>query len=352
MTISPRFPVFLFSALAVGLASAGATAQSAAEKFFEGKQITLLMGSAAGGGYDVYGRIVVKHMEKYLPKGTRFLVKSMPGASGVVMANYLVNAVEADGLTLGLCQREAPFEPIFTPKNSQAKFDPRSLEWIGSPNQEFGMFDVATASGVASVEDAMRKELKLGASGGGAAQTIVIPRIVNAMIGTKFKMIPGYTSGQEVLLALDRGEVDGRFATGWAGVEPTQAGALIAAGKARLLMTFSAERKPQVGNLPTTLEYVKKPEDRAVIELLMAPQIFGRPIFAPPGVPADRLALLRDAFDKALKDPELIAEAEKLKFDVTPVQGLALNEAIRKVYAMPEAVLTRTVEMMDAAAAN
>jgi tripartite-type tricarboxylate transporter receptor subunit TctC len=290
-------------------------------------------------------------MEKYLPKGATIIPKNMPGASGVVVTNHVMNVGDSDGTIMGLCQREAPFEPIYTPKASQAKYDPKQIAWIGTPNQEFGMFYFTTKSGVVVPEDAKKKEILMGASGGGAAQTITIPRVVNAMIGTKFKMITGYGSGNEVILAMERDEVDGRFASGWAGIEPTKAGELIAAGKARLGFTFSSERKSQVGNIPTILESITNPQHREVLEVLMAPQPFGRPIFASPKVPAERLKVLRDAFDKAVKDKDFVAEAvDKYKFDVSPLGGEELGERLRKTYALPEAALGRTVAMMEEAA--
>ena len=343
--------LFLSVLLALAALIARPTAaQDAAAKFFEGKQVTLLIGSDAGNGYDVYGRIIARHMEKHLPNGAKFVVKNMPGASGVVMTNYLTNVAPADGLTIGLTQREAIFEPIFTPKNSQAKYDPRTLAWIGTPNQEFGMFYATTASGIATFDDFKKKTVATGTTGGGAAQTVVIPKVINAMAGTKFKMITGYSNGLDVILAMERGEVDARFATGWAGVEPTKANELVAAGKARLIMTFSTERKEQVGSLPTIMEAITDPEYRAVLQVLMAPQAFGRPVFAAPNVPADRLKLLRDAYQATMKDAGFTEEALKAKFDISPLSGPELTESLRKTYALPEAVLAKTVAMMDEAA--
>lgn len=328
-----------------------AAAQSDAHKFFEGKQITLLMGSAVGTGYDLYGRLVVRHMEKHMPKGATFVVKNMPGASGVVMSNFLLNVAPPDGLTIGLTQREAIFEPIFTPAASQAKYDPRDMTWIGTPNQEFGMFYVSTASGISTFDDLKKKPVPMGAAGGGAAQTIVIPKMINAMTGSQFKMITGYPGSLEIIAALEKGEVDSRFATGWAGVEPAKVNELIAAGKARLLMTFSKERQASVGSIPTIMESVGDPENRAVLEVLLAPQTFGRPIFASPKVPTDRLKILRDAFDAAMKDPAFIGEADKAKFILDPLPGVALMAKLKEVYDLPPAILSKTVSMMDAAAA-
>jgi tripartite-type tricarboxylate transporter receptor subunit TctC len=350
MFIDRRIAIAIAIAVALASVPGLAQAQSAAEKFYEGKQISLIIGSDAGNGYDVYGRIVAKAMEKYMPKGVHFIVKNMNGASGVVSTNYIMNVAEPDGLTIGLTQREAAFEPIYTPKNSQAKYDPRTIAWIGTPNQEFGMFYFTNVANVNSVEDATKKEVIMGTTGGGAAQTITIPRVINAMIGTRFKMITGYNSGGAVILAMQRGEVEGRFASGWAGIEPTQFQELIDAGKGHLGFTFSKERKPQVKNIPTLLESVKNEEYRQILEVLMAPQPFGRPLYASPKVPADRIQLLRDAFDKAVKDPGLIADATTSKFDVTPLPGKALGEELNKTYSLPQAILTKTVDMMDAAA--
>lgn len=350
---APIQVLFLSILLALAaLIARPAAAQSDAAKFFEGKQITLLIGSDAGNGYDVYGRIIARHMEKYLPHGAKFVVKNMPGATGVVMTNYLTNVAPADGLTIGLTQREAIFEPIFTPKNSQAKYDPRTLAWIGTPNQEFGMFYATTASGIATFDDFKKKTVATGTTGGGAAQTVVIPKVINAMAGTKFKMITGYSSGLDVVMAMERGEVDARFATGWAGIEPTKAGELIAAGKARLVMTFSMERKEQVGSLPTIMEAVTDPEYRAVLQVLMAPQAFGRPVFASPNVPADRLKLLRDAYEATMKDSGFTEDALKAKFDITPLSGPELAESLKKTYALPASALAKTIAMMDEAAAT
>ena len=328
-----------------------AAAQSDAHKFFEGKQVSLLMGSAVGTGYDLYGRLVVRHMERHMPKGATFVVKNMPGASGVVMSNFLLNVAPPDGLTIGLTQREAIFEPIFTPAASQAKYDPRDMTWIGTPNQEFGMFYVSTASGITTFDDLKKRPVPTGAAGGGAAQTIVIPKVINAMTGSQFKMITGYPGSLEIIAALEKGEVDARFATGWAGVEPARVNELIAAGKARLLMTFSKERQASVGSIPTIMENVGDAENRAVLEVLLAPQTFGRPIFASPKVPADRLKVLRDAFDAAMKDQAFVAEAAKAQFVLDPLSGVEMTAKLKAVYDLPPAILSKTISMMDAAAA-
>jgi tripartite-type tricarboxylate transporter receptor subunit TctC len=334
---------WLFGAIALA-PSAGA--QTAAE-FYNGRQMTMVVGTTAGGGYDIFGRMFARHMGKYLPKGNaRFVVKNMPGAGGLVTTNYIHNIAERDGATIAVVSREALVEPLLGVDASQAKFDPRRFSWLGSPNLEVGMIYVSTASGVRSIEDARRRETTLGTSSGSNSSGVTVPRLLNELIGTKFKVITGYPGSMETILAMERGEVDGRYSPGWAGPEANKVNDLVTAGKARLIAYLNPDNKAAFKDLPNVMALAENSEYRQILGIVLSAQGLGRPFFAPPGVPADRVKALQDAFAATMKDPEFLAEAAAQKFEIEATSGSDMAAYINRLYATPASLLKRAVDMM------
>jgi tripartite-type tricarboxylate transporter receptor subunit TctC len=324
-----------------------AGAQTAAE-FYNNRQMTMIVSTTAGGGYDIFGRMFARHMGKYLPKGNaRFVVKNMPGAGGLVGTNHMYNVADRDGSTIAVVNREALVEPLLAIDATHAKFDPRHFTWLGSPNLEVGMIYVSTASGVRSIEDAQRRETTLGTSSGSNSTGVIVPKLLNELIGTKFKVITGYPGSMESILAMERNEVDGRYSPGWAGPEANKVNDLVAAGKARLIAYLNPEDNPTFKDIPNVMALANSPENRQILGIVLSAQGLGRPFFAPPGVPADRAKALQDAFAATMKDPEFLTEAAAQKFEIEATSGPDMGAYIDRLYTTPAPLLKRAIDMMS-----
>jgi tripartite-type tricarboxylate transporter receptor subunit TctC len=334
-------------ALAALLASQAARAQPA-EQFYPGRQMVLIVGGAAGSGYDVIGRMVARYMGSYLPGRPSFIVRNMPGAGGVVATNHLNAVAEKDGATIAVVGREAIFDTMFSGAQSKANYDPRRFLWLGTPNQEVGMAYAMTPSGVRTIEDAKRREVVV-ASAGAASGSAVFPRLLNALIDTKFKIISGYTGSMDALLAMERGEADARVVSGFAGPEANTVNGWVAQGKANLLLQIAINRHPGYPDVPHIMDLAKSQDDRKLMEVLFAEQAVGRPFFAPPGVPADRGRALQEAFIKTMDDPGFKSEADKLKIELTPLVADDMARIVRRVFDTPKPLLQRAIQISAAA---
>ena len=335
--------------LAVQSLSFAAQAQTATE-FFNNRQMTMVIGTTVGGGYDIFGRMFARHMGKYLPGGNaRFAVKNMPGAGGLVATNHMFNVAERDGSTIAVVSRETLTEPLLSTERTQAKFDPRRFVWLGSPNLEVGMIYVSTASRVRSIADAQQREATLGTSSGANSTGVTVPKLLNVLIGTKFKVITGYPGSMESILAMERNEVDGRYSPGWAGPEANKVNDLVVVGKARLIVYLSPDDSPAFKDLPNVMGLATTPEYKQILGVVLSNQGLGRPFFAPPGVPADRVQALQDAFMATMKDREFLAEAAQYKFEITPIDGAAMASYVDRIYATPAPLLKLAIDMMSQA---
>jgi tripartite-type tricarboxylate transporter receptor subunit TctC len=324
-----------------------AAAQSA-EQFFSGRQLSLVVGSAAGSGYDIVGRLVAKTMPKFIPGQPKLIVRNMPGAGGIVAANHIANVAERDGTVLAVVGREAIFDPIFSGSGSQAKYDPRTFLWLGTPNREIGMAYAMTASKVRTIEDAMQREVTVAASGA-TSGSAVTPRLLNALIGTKFKIIMGYPGSMDAMQAMERGETEARVTSGWAGPETVQGMRWVAEGKAVLLLQVAVRRHPAYASVPSIIDYAKSDTDKQLIDILFIGQELGRPFFGPPGVPEDRAKALQKAFADTMADPEFVSEGNAQKLDITPLLADDMLRIIDRVYSAPRALIDRAVEISAAA---
>ena len=321
-------------------------AQSARE-FYNSRQMTMIIGTPPGGGYDAFGRLIARHMGKHLPGGTaKFIVKNMPGGAGIIAANHIFNVADRDGTTIGIVNREAILDKLFTPKQSQAKFDPREFVWLGSPNLEVGVLYVSTASQIASIDDARQKEVTLAASGGANTVGVLLPNILNSLLGTRFKVIAGYPGSMDAILAVEKGEVDGRYSPGFAGPEAAKVMEMVNSGRFRFIGYLSPQTSSEFPNVPSVVDYAKSDEDKRLLTVLLAPQGLGRPFFAPPGLPADRAQALQDAFAATLKDREFLEEANRQGFVITATLGHEMASYIQNIYATPPEILNKATSML------
>ncbi len=319
-----------------------------AAEFFKDKQMSLVASGSVGGGYDLYARHLARHIANHIPGKPKLLVRNMVGAAGVIAANHLYNVAAQDGSVIGQLQRNVAFMPLLgapqgkkkKKKPTALKFDGRKFHWIGSPQQELGLMLVAGKTGVKTFEDLKGRELTTSSTGRGAA-TSVYPRLMNEVFGTKFRVIEGYKGSQEALLALENGEVDAHTSGGSSPNFRNRFAPWVKEGRVVVLLQMGLEKDPAYPNAPLVVDLPMKAEDKQLFELAFAEQVMGRPFLTPPGVPADRVKVLRDAFDATMKDKAYLADADKQKLEINPVRGERINKLLDAVYSRPKDLLDR-----------
>jgi tripartite-type tricarboxylate transporter receptor subunit TctC len=330
-------------ALAGFLALPFSTPAQAQADFYKGKTVDLMIGYSVGGGYDVYARLIARHLGKHIPGNPIVTPKNMDGAGSLRLANWLYNVASKEGLVFGTIGRGTGFDPLLGSKTAQ--FDGTKFNWIGSANDEVSVCVVWNGrSKVTKFDDLLTNELAVGGTGA-AADTDQFPRIINGVLGTKMKIITGYPGGNDVNLAMERGEVDGRCGWSWSSVESTRK-AWITDKKITVLMQLSLKKHPDLPDVPLIVDLAKTDEQRQILKLIFARQPLGRPFLAPPGVPQDRVAMLRKAFMDTMADKEFLAEAEKAQLEITPVAGDAVQKLVTEVYQTPPAIAHKAAEIL------
>jgi tripartite-type tricarboxylate transporter receptor subunit TctC len=316
---------------------APAAAQDAVADFYRGKQVSILVGFTPGGSSSLYAQALARHMGRYLPGSPSFIVQHVPGAGGLLLANNVANTVPRDGTAFAITGRTAAIEPLLGNKN--AKFDGRQFNWIGTANVEYTTCSLWHTAKAKTLQDAMRIETVVGGSGADATE-VIFPKAANKLTGTKFKVVLGYHGSTEILLAMERGEVEGFCGIGWTFLK-LRKGDWLKDKKINILYQMSLEKHPELPDVPAIIDHARTPDDRKVFEFLFAPQEMGRPFFAPPGVPAERVKALRDAFARTFQDPAFLAEAEKMGVEVQHVGGAAIQALLEKIYASPKEIIDR-----------
>ncbi len=319
-----------------------AGAQSVAD-FYKGKTVDLFIGYSSGGGYDVYARSLARYIGRHIPGNPTVVPKNMPGAGSLVLANWLYNVGPKDGTVFGMIGRGTGFDPLLGSKKAQ--FDAAKFNWIGSMNDEVSVCVAWHTTGIRTLDEAKEKELTVGGTGQ-AADTDQFPKVLNATIGTKFKIVSGYPGGNDVDLAMERGEVGGRCGWSWSSVIATHKH-WIDGKKINVMVQLSLKRHADLPNVPLIMDFAKNEEERQVFKLVFARQPMGRPFLAPPGIPADRVAALRKAFMDTLTDKQYLAEADKMKLEINPVSGEAVQKIVDEVHRTPQAVAKRVAEMIN-----
>jgi tripartite-type tricarboxylate transporter receptor subunit TctC len=339
--------VIAISAAIAAMTPAGA---QPAEEFYRGKrELTLITSSSAGGGYDQYSRLVARHMTKYLPGNPNIIVQNMVGGGGIRAANYIYNVAPRDGTVYSLIDRGMPTAPLLYGDKSQARFEAIKFSWIGSLMRETGMGVLDARSVVKNIEDAKRHEIFFGSTGPETDPAMFV-RLVNDLLGTKIKVIHGYKGQPDEFQAVEKGELDGLFMSGWSGPGRAYVRDRMSRGEMRLLVQMAPQQDPMHTETPTIMQLVSATEDRQIVQLILDRMTLGRPFIAPPGIAADRLALMRAAFRKAVEDPELRADAEKQRLAIDPTWGEEADEVIRRLYATPPHVIERTRKIVAVAA--
>jgi tripartite-type tricarboxylate transporter receptor subunit TctC len=337
----PRRPTLRRVAVLSSLIVATAAPIAAQGQSLAGKSVHMIIGFGPGGGYDLWGRTVARHIGRHLPGNPTVIAQNMPGAGSYAAASYIFNIAPRDGTVLGIIARDAALGPLSGAAG--ARFDPTKLSWVGTPAKETNVCIAYHTARVQSVEDLFDKPLILGDTGPGTG-TRSYPKALNELIGTKFKLVGGFPASSDVFLAMERGEVEGICESldsirirrpDWI---PTK--------KVAILFQGGAEPNPELKGVPFVLDLARTAEQRLAIEFLYAGQGIGRPFVAPPGLPADRLKMLRGAFNATMKDADFAAEVQKSKLELEPDDGEHLTALIMKIYATPKPIVDKITSLI------
>ena len=304
------------------------------------KPVELYIGYSVGGGYDIYARLIARHMGRHLPGNPVIVPKNMPGAGSLTLASWLYSAAPRDGTTFGTIGRGIAFDPLLGTEG--AKFKATDFGWVGSANDEVSVCAAWGKTGITKFEDFYSRTIFVGGTGAGA-DTDLFPKALNAILGTKMKLVTGYPGGNDITLAMQRGEVEARCGWSWSSVK-TNHSQWVKDGTIKLLVQLSLEKHADLPQVPLIMDMVKTPEQRAVLRLVFARQVMGRPFLAPPGLPPERLAALRRAFMATMKDPAFLAEAEKIQLEITPVSGEAVQKLVAEIYATPPDIVKQAAQ--------
>jgi tripartite-type tricarboxylate transporter receptor subunit TctC len=335
--------VALLGLLLAASAVVEAQAQTPAE-FYKGKQITLITSASVGGGYDQYARILAKHMPRFIPGNPSIVVQNMPGADGIRAANYLYNVAAKDGSIIGGLARNNGLAHFYDPGNTSAQFDARKFIWLGSPQQEIGLFVLRTEKGAKTIDDLKKIEVTSSATARNSPASIYA-RMLNTLYGTKIKTVDGYAGSQDALLAVERNETDAHISGGSSAAFRARIAPMLKEGKAKIALQMGMTRDAAFPDVPTAIEIMPTAEGKQLFEIAFAEQVMGRPFVLPPGVPEDRVKVLRHAFDTALKDPELLKEAAAQKMEIDPVSGAEINALLDRVYSAPPELAKKLSKM-------
>lgn len=324
-----------------GMVSTGAAAAAESQVSFKGKQITVAVGSSAGGGYDTFTRTLAPHFARHLPGEPSYIVQNMPGAGSLKLTNYLYNVAPKDGTVSGGVNPDVVTQPLLNPK--RAKFDPLKFVWLGSILRETSLSVSWHTSPIQTFDDVFKRELIVAATGGGST---IFPAFLNSLLGTKYKLVRGYKGLKEGMLAMERGEVTGTGSITWASLKATH-GKWLKDGKVRLLVQFGVEKHPELTNVPWIFDFARNDDDRAALNLVFVRQEYGRPYLAPPGLAAPVAKALQTAFDATMKDPAFVADVKKRNLEVDAITGQEMERLIRKVYATPLPIVERVRGILD-----
>jgi tripartite-type tricarboxylate transporter receptor subunit TctC len=330
---------------AISWMSFSAAFAQAPKDFYQGKTIQLYVGFGTGGAYDAYARLIARHLGKHMPGNPNVVPTNMPGAGSLRLANWLYNAAPKDGTAIATVSRAAPFEPLVG-AGGGAQFDSTAFNWLGSANNETSTCVAWKTSGITTFDQLKQKELVMGGDGP-TADGEQFARTMNGLFGTKIRIVTGYSGGNDINLAMERGEVQGRCGWSWASLKSTHSDWL-KSGDAKVIVQIGGEKHPDLPDVPLLSDMATTEEEKAVLRLVVARQPLGRPYMAPPGVPKDRVEALRAAFMATMQDPEFIAEAERAQLEVSPLSGEKVEALVKDVYQnTPPNAVERTKQLLS-----
>ena len=322
------------AAMMIGLA--GPTHAQSVEEFYKGRAMSMVIGFSSGSGYDIYARVLARHLGKHIPGHPAIIPQNMPGAGSQRAAQYLYGVAPKDGSVIGTISRSMPVEPLL----GDAKFDGRQFTWIGNIADNNSLCATWHTTEIKNWNDVLNKPFVLGGQGPGSDLDNFATLLKN-VFGAKLKLVSGYPGGSEVNLAIERREVDGRCGWSWDSIKSTRP-EWLRDKKINLLVVFALEKAADIpAEVPLVLDKAQTDEQRQILRVHLAAQALGRPFAAPPGIPEDRKAALRKAFDDTMKDPEFVAETTKVRLEVSPMTGAQIDRVLGEVYALPKDLIEK-----------
>jgi tripartite-type tricarboxylate transporter receptor subunit TctC len=336
-----RVIVSIFALAGFAAATGPATAQEGVASFYRGKTLQLVIGSSAGGGYDLYGRLVARYIGKYIPGNPTVIASNMAGAASIVATQHIAVAAPKDGMIIGAIYPGAIMEPLLGDKG-KIKYDSRKLGFIGSANNELYVCIVRGDAGVKTFDDFLKGGILIGASAAGGS-TRDFPALLMSTLGANFKIVSGYPGSTEILLAIEKGEVQGTCGIGWSTIS-VQRAQWVRDGLIKVVAQEGMKSDPELDRMkvPMALSFAKTPEQRQMMELCYGPLTFGRPFIVAPDTPPDRLEALRKAFMDAMSDPDLRAEAQRMKLEVDPLPGADVAITVARMFETPADIVQAT----------
>ncbi len=310
------------------------------EDFYKGKTISLIIGYSVGGGYDLYGRLVSRHLGKHVPGHPAIVPQNMTGAGSLRSAQYIYSVAPKDGTVIGTFGRTIATTPLLTP--SSAQFDGTKFTWLGSITNEVSTCVTWHTSAVKTWKDALERTVAMGGEGPGADPD-VYTLLYNNVFGTKFKLVTGYHGTNDTTLAMERGEVDGLCGMSWSTLKSKHL-QWMKEKKINIIIQAALKKQPELEDVPLAVDLTKDREKLQILKLFLASQEMARPFAAPPDIPADRKAALTAAFDAMVKDKDFLAEAKKLNMDVNPLAASGIDKILAELYATPKPVLEKAAQ--------
>jgi tripartite-type tricarboxylate transporter receptor subunit TctC len=340
--MNTRFCAIAAAAVALPILAAGAAhAQDAVQKFYSGRSMDLVIGYPPGGGFDSSARLLMRHMPRHIPGSPTMIAKNMPGAGSLVAANYLYNVAPKDGSEFGIIGGSVPFGPLWSREG--VSFEATRFNWIGSMDRWNGIVLLWKGAQAKTLDDLRKMETPVGATGAGDV-TAIYPRVLNALIGTRFRVVGGYRGTTDLNLAIERGEVAGRLGWCWDCVKAEKPN-WVSEKQINIPLQLGLQKHPEL-DAPMAMDLVKDEESRQIMRLVFGSQEMARPFVAPPGVPADRMAALRKAFDETLRDKEFLAEATKMNLPINAASWSELEKLLKDVYATPAPIVERAAKIV------
>jgi tripartite-type tricarboxylate transporter receptor subunit TctC len=319
------------------LALAGTVAAQAqpVEDFYRGRTVNLVIGYSVGGGYDIHGRLLARHLGKHIPGNPGIIVQNMPGGGSLRSANFLYNAAPKDGSTIGIFSRGMAMEPLIGASNTQ--YDARKFSWLGSITNEASVCATSSMSKVKTWDDLLATPFTVAGEGSGSDPDIFATMIKN-VFGAKLRLVAGYPGSAEMTLAIERGEVDGRCGWTWSSIK-LQRPEWITGHRLNVLVQLASHRIPDLADVPLLTEHATTERQRQIVSVILGRQVMGRPVVAPPAIPTDRKEALRRAFDATMADPAYVAEATARGLEINPVGGADLDKLLAELYATPSDII-------------
>jgi tripartite-type tricarboxylate transporter receptor subunit TctC len=326
------------SGLLLFLAAEQPAAAQSVPDFYRGRTVTLLVGYSTGGGYDTYARILARHMGRHIPGTPTIVVQNAPGAGSMRAANTIYNVAPKDGSTIGMFGRGIALEPLIG--TSPAQFEATKFTWLGSGADEAAVVVIRSEAGIKTWSDMVSKPFTVGGEGTGSDPDVYALMLKN-VFGVKLKLVSGYPGTTEMALAIERGEVDGRASWSWSSLKSLKP-EWLSQNKVVTPIQLNLAKSPDLPETPLIGDYATTERQRQIMKLVLSRQTMGRPFVAPPGIPAERAAALRAAFDETMQDPEFLAEAKARGQEVNPVSGTAIDNLLAELYATPKDVTEET----------